>query len=158
MNHRVIELNEIEFRQLVVDLHKQGHFSGDPHRMQVNFKLHSRSVCFVGIAYEDEHGRPFGFCGADVFQGSDGTVRGMIHCLGVIKSHRGRGYSKQLLLDIEQRLPKDLRVKEMLSICNPISARAHERVGYEITHPGRLTKTGKRSQIRLKKVLQQEVG
>lgn len=149
MEYTVEDINEQDFRQLVLDLHKQGYFKGDPHRMQADFKLHRGSIDFVAIVYKDGEGRPFAFCGADIFKTSKGEIKGMIHCQGVIQSHRGHGYSVQLLKDIEKRLPEDLT--EMLSVCNPISARSHQKVGYIVIHPGRITKTGKRSQIRLKK-------
>lgn len=143
-------LTEFEFRELVTQLHKEKHFTGDPHKMQVRFKRHKNSVQFIGIAYykDDE---PIAFCGVDLFVTSSRDIKGMIHCLGVIKSERGKGLAVKLLEDIEAALPPE--VTEILSICNPISSRSHQKAGYQITHPGRRTPTGKISQIRLKKVI-----
>lgn len=145
---KTIELNEQEFRKMVLDLHMAKHFRGDPHRMQADFKKHKNSQRFVGIAYEEDE-QIVAFCGMDVFKTSAGDIKGMIHCQGVIQSHRRKGLSIKILKEIEGYMGDD--VTEILSICNPISCKSHQAVGYEITSPGRTTRTGKISQIRLKK-------
>lgn len=149
MNTVVFE--EEEFRGVVLDLHKAGHFKGDPHKMQTNFKKHKNSVRFVSIGYEVD-GQIVAFCGMDVFEvGPKKIVKGMIHCQGVIQSHRQKGLSKQILKEIEDHIGDE--VVEILSICNPISCKSHQSVGYLITNPGRLSPSGKLMQIRLTKTL-----
>lgn len=150
MRH-IEKLNEEEFRELVRKSHSEGHFSGDPHKMHSQFKLHNNSIDFKAISYVNDENKAIAFCGMDIFKTSKGQKKGMIHCQGVIKEERGKGLSVKILQDIEKELPND--VEEILSICNPISSGSHQKAGYIVTNSGRKTKTGKISQIRLKKEL-----
>lgn len=141
------KLSEQEFRELVKNEHLKGSFKGDPHRMQVDFKTDKNSEDFFAIAYFDGD-ETVAFCGLDVYKTLKGQF-GMIHALGVTKNYRGKRYSTPVLLEIEKQAREKYPNISILSICNPISARSHISAGYTVTHPGRLSKTGKRMQIRL---------
>ena len=146
-------MEEAEFRDLVLKEHKAGHFKGDPHKMQVDFKLNKESVDFVGLAFYDEQSSEVaGFVGLDVYKSKEGTV-GMIHCLGVPKKYRRQGISVKLLEAVEEAAKSKYDLVAVYSICNPISEKSHLKAGYVVTHPGRLSPSGKRMQIRLKKHL-----
>ena len=146
-------MEESEFRDLVIKEHKAGHFKRDPHKMQVDFKLNKASVGFVGLAFYDESSSEVaGFVGLDVYESKEGTV-GMIHCLGVPQKYRRKGLSVELLKAVEEVAKSKYGLVAVYSICNPISEKSHLKAGYVVTHPGRLSPSGKRMQIRLKKHL-----
>lgn len=157
---KIIELEEEEFRDLVFQEHKKSHFKGDPHTMQVKFKLHRNSVGFVAVKFMKEHGEGelpstndvMGFCGMDVYE-KDGLKHGFIHCLGVPQQYRRQGLSKLLLLEVEKIAKEKYGIVDINSTCNPISERSHILAGYDVTHPGRLSPSGKRMQIKLKKII-----
>lgn len=157
---RIVQLGEDEFRELVFEEHKKGHFRGDPHTMQVKFKLHKNSIGFVAVKFLYDDGEPeplplcdvMGFCGMDIYE-KDGVRHGFIHCLGVPKEYRRQGLSKLLLLEVEKIAKEQFDIKDINSTCNPISERSHILAGYDVTHPGRLSPSGKRMQIKLKKII-----
>lgn len=150
-NFKIKECKNVEeFKDLVFREHKNGGFRGDPHKMQADFKLHKNSVGFISLYLEDEDRKIPGFVGLDVFE-SNGEKTGFIHCLGVTKQYRGQGLSSPLLLEVEKIAIEKYGIKSILSICNPISERSHLNAGYIVTNPGRLSPSGKRMQIRLKK-------
>ena len=151
----VITYKEQEFRDMVMLSHLNGGFKGDAHRMQIKFKKSARSIDFIAISFvDDEVGTLQGFCGIDIFKVKDKELIGSIHCLGVIQCFRKKGYSIALLNEIEKAAKKTYpELSKILSVCNPISAKSHEKVGYVITNPGRLSANGKLMQIRLCKSL-----
>lgn len=150
----VHQLEESDFRELVLRKHKEGEFRGDPHKMEANFKDNKRHIDFIGVEIVDKDDPKFGgFCGIEIFHTNFG-MKSMIHCLGTYKQARGNGLSHDLLLEVE-KLAKE-KYPELISIlstCNPISCKSHEKVGYKIIHPGRLSSTGKLMQIKLEKML-----
>ena len=92
------------------------------------------------------------FCGIEIYKDKDGKDTGYIHCLGVTKPYRRRNLSNFILEDIEREcIESGFDLNAIHSTCNPISAKTHERVGYVVVHPGRLSSKGKRMQIRLTK-------
>ena len=92
------------------------------------------------------------FCGIEIYKDKSGKDTGYIHCLGVTKPYRGRKLSNFILEDIEREcIESGFDLNAIHSTCNPISAKTHERVGYVVVHPGRLSSKGKRMQIRLTK-------
>lgn len=147
------ELQEDAFRSIVLAEHLDKQFKGDAHKMEINFKRKPNSVDFVSVVSYDDDEKVASFCGLDLFESKEGLV-GFIHCLGVTKPHRGKKLSNSALHAVEV-LAKEKHpdLKCILSVCNPISAKTHERNGYVVTNPGRLSKNGKLMQIRLKKDL-----
>lgn len=151
-NYEIYKLNEEEFRELVVKTHKDKHFKGDPHKMQVDFKTKKTCTDMFGVCIKMEEDI-MGFCGIEIFEYKN-TKIGFIHCLGVLKEHRGKKLSIDLLNIITDIIKNEYTdVVKIMSTCNPISAKSHEKAGYVITHPGRLSKTGKLMQIKLELML-----
>lgn len=148
--YNIRKVNIDEFKSIVKESHLNRNFSGDSHKMQIEFKTQNRFKEFIGIVYE-HNDNVIGFCGLEIFETARKEIKGMIHCLGVVQNYRNKGLSKKLLLEVEKFMPDN--VEEILTICNPISAKSHEGVGYIVTNPGRVTSTGKICMIRLKKVI-----
>lgn len=149
------ELKEPEFRELVLRKHKEKEFpSSDPHRMQANFTDNKNHVDFFGVEIVDKNDPHFGgFCALEVFNTKRGLT-GEIRCMGTYVNARKQGLSKQTLEAVEAFAKRECpELKVILSVCNPISAKSHEALGYKVTNPGRLSSTGKLMQIRLEKVL-----
>lgn len=149
-------VSEDDFRKIVLQEHLNGNFRGDPHKMEVKFKRKPNSIGFVSVVGFNSITSDqdiVSFCGLDIFPTKEGVI-GFIHCLGVPKSYRGQHLSNEVLQKVEDEAKKQFpELKAILSVCNPISAKTHTKNGYIITHPGRLSKTGKLMQIRLRKDL-----
>ena len=143
-----IESKINEFKNFINEKHRQGLFKGDHHTMDRIFKPKKTIVDFISIMRED------GFVALDIFTDSKGNKFGMIRCLGVPNTHRGKGISNELMRDIEEIGKKSHPdMKMLVSTCNEISAKSHIKNGWIITNPGRPTKSGDMCMIKLKKDL-----
>lgn len=146
-----VQISEEKFRELVLEEHKKGHFRGDPHKMQANFKLSPKLEEFVAVVNYDED-KVVSFCGLELYRNAKNVLVGRIHCLGVPQEYRRNGWSLKALIEVENvARNKYSEVFDIYSTCNPISGAVHEKLGYDKIAEGRVTSTGKISQIRYMK-------
>ena len=173
----IVPVDEEIFLKVIKNEHRIGNFRGDDHKMEINYKRkpNSEFVGIIGFSRQviTDHPELFdisiidditnlGDCDFDATKAlkenyfklgrKDGAISPVVCCLGVTKPYRGRKLSNFILEDIEREcIESGFDLNAIHSTCNPISAKTHERVGYVVVHPGRLSSKGKRMQIRLTK-------
>lgn len=145
--------DELSFKKMVRRQHELGGFIDDNYRMEVDFKTRKSCIDLIGVSLENDEGEVVAFCGIEVFIGQDDLV-GYMHCLGVPKDHRKKGYSTLVIDSAEKAIIEKMpKISRILTVCNEAGLGVYGKAGYEVTNNGRLSRNNKRSQIRMQKVI-----